>query len=181
MLKMVPFYRPSPRRAMSPREATSTRPKPLAVDAFAKLDAVTDMCKSALSPPRNPRNHVYDKNAPSVHTSALSSVTVRESPQVLKSEVKFLNYNNINNNNNANNKFNMNIDRKRLIEIQSVPESPPKDFGSPRKDFDLHIRKDSLSPGKDFVCPRKGGDNSYTDYFDNLIALIDEAAKELSI
>ena len=167
---------------MSPHEQTLTKPKPLAFDAFAKLDAVTDMCKSALSPSRNPRNNFKHNNAPSVHTSASSSVTIRESPQVLKSEVKFLNYNNINNNNtNTNSKFNMNIDRKRLIEIQSVPESSPKDFGSPRKDFDLHPKKDSLSPGKDFVCPRKGGDNSYTDYFDNLIALIDEAAKDLSI
>ena len=31
------------------------------------------------------------------------------------------------------------------------------------------------------ASPRKYGDNSYSDYFDNLIALIDEAAKELSL
>ena len=29
--------------------------------------------------------------------------------------------------------------------------------------------------------PRKGGQNSYQEYFDNLISLIDEAARELSV
>jgi len=29
--------------------------------------------------------------------------------------------------------------------------------------------------------PRKGGQSSYQEYFDNLISLIDEAARELSV
>ena len=156
----------STKSILSPRQ-NDAKPKKqtqtlLADDAFAKLDEVTDMCKSALSPHKNPSNEIRYPQ---------SSVFVRESPgKVIKSEVKFLNYNNINNNNanssnnnstknSYNNNFKFNIDRKHLIELKSVPTESPIDF----------------------VSPRKGGDNSYTDYFDNLIALIDEAAKELSI
>ena len=59
----------------------------------------------------------------------------------------------------ASSQLNFNIERKAVIELVPTRE----------------VTSDWT------VSPRKGGDNTYKDYFDNLIALIDEAARELSI
>lgn len=59
--------------------------------------------------------------------------------------------------------FKINIERKKRIEIGKFEAGNQQDF-----DFDFS----SIQPGKD---------NTYTEYFDNLIALIDEATRELSI
>ena len=48
--------------------------------------------------------------------------------------------------------------------------------------FNIERRKKVELPSVDITeSPRKYGESSYSDYFDNLIALIDEAAKELSL
>ncbi len=48
--------------------------------------------------------------------------------------------------------------------------------------FNIERRKKVELPSVDITeSPRKHGESSYSDYFDNLIALIDEAAKELSL
>jgi hypothetical protein len=85
---------------------------------------------------------------------------------------------------------NFSIEKRKRIELTSLepnscssallmPASPHITLESVTTASPTHNSSNNSSMYTE--SPRKGGQSSYQEYFDNLISLIDEAARELSV
>jgi hypothetical protein len=85
---------------------------------------------------------------------------------------------------------NFSIEKRKRIELTSLepnscssallmPASPHITLESMTTASPIHSSSNNSSMYTE--SPRKGGQSSYQEYFDNLISLIDEAARELSV
>jgi hypothetical protein len=86
---------------------------------------------------------------------------------------------------------NFSIEKRKRIELTSLetsssssallmPASPHITVESVTTASPIH-NNSSNNSSMYTESPRKGGQSSYQEYFDNLISLIDEAARELSV
>jgi hypothetical protein len=87
---------------------------------------------------------------------------------------------------------NFSIEKRKRIELTSLepnscssallmPASPHITLESVTTASPIHNSSSSNNSNMYTESPRKGGQSSYQEYFDNLISLIDEAARELSV
>ena len=136
-----------------------------ATNVFAELDEIVDLCKTANN---------TDQSKPVKLSRETSQNTGNQSHAVSHTPLTKPTLNgglskpdqnggSTKPNQNGGSTFKINIERKKRIEIEKLETGMQQDF-----DFD-------------FANIRRGKDNTYTEYFDNLIALIDEATRELSI
>jgi hypothetical protein len=84
---------------------------------------------------------------------------------------------------------NFSIEKRKRIELTSLDTTHPGLLTTTTTTAEAEsqmksspINNNNNNTKLSFIeSPRKGGQNSYQDYFDNLISLIDEAARELSV
>ena len=153
--------------ASSERDYAPPRNGVTASNVFKELDEIVDMCKPGKKRGKMSDYWKQDKSAilpkQDIPSGGLNNREPSQQPLqngVVKS---------VHNNNNNNNGLIINIERKKRIEIEKLDKlAPVKD--DLQDDFDIDIKN-----------IRRGKDNTYTEYFDNLIALIDEATRELSV
>jgi hypothetical protein len=81
---------------------------------------------------------------------------------------------------------NFSIEKRKRIELTSLDTTQPGLLTTTTAEAESQMKSSPINNNNNtklsFIeSPRKGGQNSYQDYFDNLISLIDEAARELSV
>ena len=90
--------------------------------------------------------------------------------------------------NNSRHVVNFSIEKRKRIELNSLEIKPTNNTVMEPLVLEVgatsptSVSNSTSSRAVLFTeSPRKGGQNSYQEYFDNLISLIDEAARELSV
>jgi len=136
-----------------------------ATNVFAELDEIVDLCKTANNTDQSKPVKLSRETSQNTgnHSHAVSHTPLTKPTQNGGLSKPTQNGGKIKQNQNGGSTFKINIERKKRIEIEKLETGMQQDF-----DFD-------------FANIRRGKDNTYTEYFDNLIALIDEATRELSI